>query len=134
MTEQQLFTDDICNDLEKEDYLFTRLSFSRLEGEILAGGRDRRSVIRGVNDKKDLFYLLTEETPETFYKGVEVSAVVTSIKDGSSVNVRLDNGLFGVIPGKNFGDNASDIDHASHRIRKVRKMKWNERNIYYLLW
>lgn len=120
---EKLFTNDTRTYLEDEDHLFTCLSFTRFEEEILAGGRDRRFAIEGVHDEKDLFYLLTEETPDTFYEGVEVSAVVTGIKDGYSVNVRLDNGLFGTIQGKDFGDDPRDIDNASHRISKVRKMK-----------
>ena len=113
-----LVSDSIRDELE-QDYLFHYFPFNEFEYEMEAEGLDSRENIRGVEDSRELFYLLIEETEDTFYPGIEVSAVITRIVDGRYLFVRLDNGLQGNIDGSDFGDDKYDIDHASHRVSIV---------------
>ena len=113
-----LITDSVRDHFEK-DYLFHYFPFNELEYELEAEGLDSRENIHGVRDGRELFYLLTEETEDTFFLGLEVSAVITRIMDGRCILVRLDNGLQGSIDGSVFGDNKYDIDHASNRVSVV---------------
>ena len=95
-----------------------KLPLRLLSNELYGAGLDQRTQIRSVTGES-LFYLIADETKETFHVGTEVVARVVRIMDGLRVLVRLDNNLQGSISAQEFSDNPRDIEMASNLIEVV---------------